>query len=459
MPRPARSVHLVLAMALTLTIAGCAPETSEADDDATISASPSTSTPAGVPDLVPVTYDAPRDLTDTEKKMLFEPGPLAAGPDGEIDQDAVVDAVRALEPRAEREWRRAILAQIHGDYADALRGTVEFEYEIDDPARGPDEKPAGDAVVGTNHFALVLDASGSMAAASGDGTRMEAAQDALRHFVTRLPAGSTVSLRVYGDKGDNTAAGKSESCRSHHVVYDGAADHEDFTRALDAVEPVGWTPLARGIEAASGDVPPEATDAIVYVVTDGLETCGGDPVAAARDLADGGVRPIVNVIGFEVGDTDHEELREIARAGGGTYTDADTGAELERYLDEEYSRMMDAWDEWKRVELDRIDEAGNANMDEAETYGTTIMDTAEAEGAAGMEVTRALAAAGALDSGTETAVWNFFLERKNELWRYGYETKATNWGNAYREKVSDWGEVYSTGTTRWSEYYRELYEN
>lgn len=443
---PGGLLAMVLAAALTGCTAGPAASGGEAGDAA---AAP-TASPTEIPELVPVDYDAPRDLTGTEELMLYEPGPFAGDA---FDEDAVVDAVLAMQPETTDEWRRAILGQIHGDYAEALSGTVEFRYAIDDPDAGPGQEPAEGAAVGVNHFALVLDASGSMAEPSGDGTRMDEAKAALRRFVAQLPEDSTVSLRVYGGAGDATAGGKRESCASSDVVYDDEADEARFTDALDDVGPAGWTPLARAVRAAADDVPDDATDALVYVVTDGLETCGGDPVAAARDLADGGVEPIVNVIGFQVGNADHEGLRAIADAGGGSYTDASTGTELERYLDEEYSRMMDAWDAWKRAELDRIDAAGRAHMAEAEENGRALMDAAEAEGRAGMDVARELGDRGALDPRTESAVWQYFYDRKNELWGYGYDTKAANWGDAYREKVRDWGEAYGTATSKWSEFY------
>ncbi|MBE1877409.1 VWA domain-containing protein [Myceligenerans pegani] len=458
---PMRRSRPLLTAVLVASLAACtAAPAGSADgaDGADADGGPATSTPSpGVPELVPVDYDAPRDLTATERLMLYEPGPFAGDA---FDEDAVVDAVLAMEPETTEEWQRAILGRIHGDYAGALAGTVEFQYAIDDPAAaGPADEPAEVTAVGTNHFALVLDASGSMAERAGDGTRMDAAKAALSRFVARLPEDATVSLRVYGHAGDASAGGKRESCASSAVVYDGEAGDARFADALDDVEPTGWTPLARAVRAASGDVPDEATDAIVYVVTDGLETCGGDPVAAARELADGGVEPIVNVIGFQVGNPDHEGLRAIADAGGGAYTDASSETDLEQYLDEEYSRMMDAWDAWKRAELERIEEAGRANMAEAEQFGRALMDAAEDEGRAGMEVARELGARGALDHATETAVWQYFYDRKNELWRYGYDTRTANYGDAYREKVHDWGAAYGTGTSRWSEYYRKRYEN
>ncbi|MBL0884831.1 vWA domain-containing protein [Myceligenerans indicum] len=450
-----RLVPVVVAVSVAVSLAACTPGPAVSSADAG-GATTAPSPPNPIPELVPVEYDAPRELTGTERLMLYRPGPFAGDA---FDEDAVVETVLAMTPETPAEWERAILGQVHGDYVAALRGTVEFEYAIDGPGAGPDQERGPAGPVGTNHFALLLDASGSMARPSGEGTRMDEAKEALRQFVARLPREATVSLRVYGDAGDATAEGRHASCRSSRVVYDDEADEARFARALDDVEPGGWTPLARAVRTVAHDVPDDATDAIVYLVTDGLETCGGDPVAATRALADGGVEPVVNVIGFQAGNADQEGLRRIADAGGGAYTAAADAAALTRYLDREYARMMDAWDAWRRAELERIDDAGRAHLAEAERYGATLMEAAEDEGRAGMDVTRELGDRGALDDATESAVWEYFLDRKNELWRYGYDTKAANWGDAYRERVRDWGQVYRTATSRWSDYYRRAYQN
>lgn len=124
--------------------------------------------------------------------------------------------------------------------------------------------------------------------------------------------------------------------------------------ALEQVEPVGFTPLAKAIEDSTGDIPADSTEAIVYVVTDGLESCGGDPVQAAQAVAASGVRPIINVIGFQVGDSDQAALAAIAEAGGGEHSTADSAAELRRYWLEEQGLLRQAWREWLDTERDRL---------------------------------------------------------------------------------------------------------
>ena len=72
----------------------------------------------------------------------------------------------------------------------------------------------------------------------------------------------------------------------------------------------------------------------MVLVTDGLESCGGDPVAAARALQADGPIP-VHVIGFglgEPGDEDPASLRAIAEVSGGKYLTARSPEELRRAL-------------------------------------------------------------------------------------------------------------------------------
>lgn len=422
---------------------------------ATTSTPPADDTPDPVDfaGLVPVEWpDAPRELTALEKEFLYEPGPFAGDA---YDEDAVVEAVVAQQPSTPAEWEEAVRAQVQEDLAEDLKTVITFDPSLGGTGTEPTEggAPPEAETVGTNHFALVLDASGSMGAASGSGTRMDEAKAAITTFVSALPEGSSLSLRVYGQEGDNTKAGKKVSCASTETVYEGPAHSEKFADRLQAVRPTGWTPLAAAITAAEGDIPKEATDGIVYVVTDGLETCGGDPVAAAGKLADSGIEPIVNVIGFQTEGEDEAALRAIAKAGGGEYTQADSQAELEKYWNEEYSRMMAAWDEWQNTELRRLEAEGAAKMQDAEEVGGRLMERAERQGDRAMAVAERLGAEGHLDDGAKTALWTSLYNLKTDMWTYAYEAKKANWSASYGNQRGAWRDVYEKGTSKWSEYY------
>lgn len=132
---------------------------------------------------------------------------------------------------------------------------------------------------------IILDSSGSMAATVGNKSRMKLAKESILNFVKDLPEESNVGLRVYGFKGSNAVSDKKLSCGSNELVYGlKPYDEAGFKKALDKFSPTGWTPLAKAIELAQNDLSAfkgEKNTNIIYIVSDGVETCDGDPVMSA----------------------------------------------------------------------------------------------------------------------------------------------------------------------------------
>jgi hypothetical protein len=72
---------------------------------------------------------------------------------------------------------------------------------------------------------------------------------------------------------------------------------------------------------------------LVVLVTDGEETCGGDPKAAIQALRAGGVDVRINIVGFAVDEVVLKEtFRDWARLGNGGYFDAQNGEQLKAAL-------------------------------------------------------------------------------------------------------------------------------
>jgi hypothetical protein len=68
---------------------------------------------------------------------------------------------------------------------------------------------------------------------------------------------------------------------------------------------------------------------IVVLVTDGEETCGGNPQRAIRELVKQGIDVRVNIAGFTVDDEElKNQFEEWARIGGGRFFDAAGADEL-----------------------------------------------------------------------------------------------------------------------------------
>ena len=97
----------------------------------------------------------------------------------------------------------------------------------------------------------------------------------------------------FGDLDRLETAGIEAAALAVAPVFTAAVDAVlDAVAAVQALEPAGWTPLADALAAAGAQLAPSDTagEQVVYVVSDGEETCGGDPVAEARALHDGDIR-------------------------------------------------------------------------------------------------------------------------------------------------------------------------
>jgi hypothetical protein len=173
---------------------------------------------------------------------------------------------------------------------------------------------------------LVLDASGSMNAKLPNGeTRIAVAQRAIKGVAGFVPAQAQLSLRMYGAQ----SAARQKNCQDTHLAVPfGAASASGaaITTSVDGAKAQGYTPIAYSLGQAANDFPAAAKERVIVLVSDGKETCQGDPVVAAKALAVKGIT--VHTVGFVVDTAARGQLQAIANATGGTYFDAPVGPEL-----------------------------------------------------------------------------------------------------------------------------------
>ena len=239
---------------------------------------------------------------------------------------------------------------------DGVPDLVELELN-DDPKLDECMKQAcGEAeitgLVAEINTLVILDVSGSMAGkvASGD-RKLDLARDAIVSHVESLPRGEIVrsGLLTFGHKGDNTEAGKQESCASFEVLQQlGPVDPGAVEKALAPLEPTGWSPIADAFNVA-GEVLPEQVGAInhVVLVADGIERCDGDPVAVVRRLRETNRLGVVDVVGIGLeAREDVETLKAIAEAGGGTYFESGDFASFHEAFNVLNDRLWKEYDAW-----------------------------------------------------------------------------------------------------------------
>ncbi|MFS0862119.1 VWA domain-containing protein [Fredinandcohnia sp. 179-A 10B2 NHS] len=290
--------------------------------------------------------DIGRELTDIEKEMLRQPGIFSGNQYDEGKVKEVLDELPA--DLTEDQYMEELLYLFAEDYHKEMETLLHFDPTVDVSIERPDES-VDSPILKSAHYAILVDASGSMAAKVGSKTRMDAAKEAVLEFAEQVPENATISLRVYGHGGSNKDADKELSCGSTEVLYNDSFEKAGFQDALGKVKPVGWTPIALGLQSVKEDIPENAGDVVVYVVSDGIETCNGDPVQEAKNLVSADIETVVNIIGFDVDDDGQRLLKEVADAGNGEFTYVNSERELKEYMREQYEEIQKKWYEWKEA--------------------------------------------------------------------------------------------------------------
>lgn len=171
---------------------------------------------------------------------------------------------------------------------------------------------------------IILDASGSMASRLPDGIpKIDAAKTAILSLLDTLEPDLHVAFRAYGHQ----SAREMKDCKDTQLLVPFQRANEakqHIASVLSDVRPRGYTPITWVLEQAANDFNPvstgqNATGNAIILVSDGKETCDGDPCATALALAKMGIRPIIHVIGFDVDTAATLQLSCVARAGGGRY--------------------------------------------------------------------------------------------------------------------------------------------
>jgi len=192
---------------------------------------------------------------------------------------------------------------------------------------GNGNPPAATAAGGTtavgSAVGLILDASGSMWKKIDGTSRIAAARHALDRIVTKvIPRGTPVALRVFGDQAPRSCKQALEVPLAPLT----AARSKKLVRVINAVNPKSYsrTPIAASLQQmATHDLAAAKGKRLIVIVTDGRETCGGDPEAVIRKLRKQGIGVRLNIVGLAIADeTLKRQFRKWATLGGGAYFDA-----------------------------------------------------------------------------------------------------------------------------------------
>ncbi|MGI9325527.1 MAG: vWA domain-containing protein [Pseudomonadales bacterium] len=177
---------------------------------------------------------------------------------------------------------------------------------------------------------IVVDASRSMWGQMDGQAKMEVAKEILEDASDFLPDDLNLALRAYG----NSSHSEKKDCTdSTLLVPFGEENREPIREAISDLQPKGQTPIAYALNQAAEDFDNLESERALVLVTDGIESCGGDPVAVARELRKQDI--MIHLIGFGLNndaDQDTDKLQAVADASGGQFLTASNSKELKDAL-------------------------------------------------------------------------------------------------------------------------------
>jgi hypothetical protein len=196
------------------------------------------------------------------------------------------------------------------------------------------DRNTGTPVSKLTDLVIILDCSGSMDEKTPDGiSKMDAAKKVLGEMIPKIPNGMRTCFMIYGHDADL-------DCQAVKVVHPLASmDVEgkaELTKFINGLRPVGATPIALSLRIAGKELA-KRSDAFcgIILITDGMETCKGDPAAEAEKLTKTlNLTFGVNVVGLALNEQETKAVKEIAEHGKGKFFAANTAGDLNKALGE-----------------------------------------------------------------------------------------------------------------------------
>jgi len=223
----------------------------------------------------------------------------------------------------------------------ALVTCIPIAQNDDAPTRTEDAS-SGDRVISkppapapiTLYLEIILDSSGSMLEEMEGRTRKSIARQVLAETVQSLDVENIlVAFRAYGFDNSIPKA-KETSCKNSELLIDfGERNSQAIIAKSQELLAYGYTPIAESLRLAGIDLHPyKDNHPTILLISDGKETCDGNPVAEIIQLQNNGIDVRVHVVGLALGDSSREQLKAVAHAGQGDYYDANNYTSLANSL-------------------------------------------------------------------------------------------------------------------------------
>jgi Ca-activated chloride channel family protein len=211
---------------------------------------------------------------------------------------------------------------------------------------------------------IILDASGSMMQKiEGNRTKIDIAKQVVGDLVGNLDPQIEVGFMVYGHRS------KGDCDDIELMVPPEVSDHEMILKRLRQIQPKGRTPICGSVEKAADALRYTEDKVSVVVVTDGEETCGGDPCSLGKKLKERGVDFKAHIVGFGLEKGEGAGLRCLADETGGMYLEARDSATLTTALNTTVQKVVESKSTPKPRPSAPVSQTGNLRASVYQTEG------------------------------------------------------------------------------------------
>ncbi len=169
---------------------------------------------------------------------------------------------------------------------------------------------------------FILDASGSMWGQINGKPKIAIAKEVMKKLVPELSPDNRIGLMAYGHRR------KGDCSDVQTLVKPGKHHQQAILKAVNGLSAKGKTPLTRSVNQAFDMLRPAQNTSTIVLVSDGIESCHGDPCAAVKMAKAAGINFILHTIGFGVSAGESAQLRCMAKAGDGQYFQANSADAL-----------------------------------------------------------------------------------------------------------------------------------
>ncbi len=177
---------------------------------------------------------------------------------------------------------------------------------------------------------FIVDASASMSQPLATVTKLEAVRGAIATIESIWDPTSEVGLMAYGHR-------RRVDCQDIEVLVPPgqlAAGAASLSKALKNIQPQGLTPATEAVRRAAAALDYTNHPAVIVLICDGIDTCGGNPREAAVELLRKAVDLKVHLVALDMRPDEIEALKPLADETRGRIYPAATPEELAAALRE-----------------------------------------------------------------------------------------------------------------------------